>query len=147
MSYGTFISGNRLYINGNTSVVTRMGDGILTTGTDGLRIIYGRSGWGGGGGPGWGGGNPGWGGGQQVSPPSWARGTFYGIAQDGTPITLTIASNGAVTANIGGSMSYGSFIRGNQLAIGGNVSNVTRLSNGIRTTLVGGGVVIDYRRR
>lgn len=92
-------------------------------------------------------GNPGWGGGNPVAPPSWARGTFYGRSpQNGSQITLTIANNGSVTANVGGSMSYGSFTRGNYLNINGNVSQVTRLGNGIRTTSTGNRETIDYSR-
>lgn len=82
----------------------------------------------------------------QVSPPSWARGTFYGVAPDGSQIILTINDDGGVTANVGGSMSYGSYVRGNSLYIQGNASRVSRRGNGIRTISDLNGETIDYGR-
>lgn len=140
MSYGTFTRGNYLSIGGATARVTRQGNGILTSRTDtGERISYSRSGWGDGG--------SGGGGGNQISPPSWARGTFFGSGPDGSPITLVIASNGAVTVDIGGNMSYGSFTQGNVLSINGAYARVTSISRGIRTVRTDNGEVINYRRR
>lgn len=103
----------------------------------------GGGGWTGGG---WTGGD-GWTGGAAVAPPSWARGTFYGRAPDGSQIVLTIQQNGRVTANIAGSMSYGSYTGGNGLYIDGNVARVTRTNNGIRTTRRDGLLTIDYTTR
>lgn len=140
MSYGTFTSGNYLNIGGAVARVTRQGNGILTSRNDtGERISYSRSGWGDGG--------SGGGGGNQVSPPNWARGTFFGSAPDGSPITLTIAANGSVTADIGGNVSYGSFTQGNILSINGAYARVTSISRGIRTVRTDSGEVINYRRR
>ena len=142
MTYGRFTAGNYINLGGAVSRVTRQGNGILTTRTDnGERISYSRTGWGGGGG-GWGGNS-----GNQISPPSWARGTFYGTAPDGTRIILTIANDGSVTATVGGGISYGSFTRGNYLNINGATSRVTSISRGIRTTRTDNGEVINYRRQ
>ena len=99
-------------------------------------------GWNGGGnGGGWGGGNGG-----QVSPPNWARGTFYGTAPNGTQITLTISNDGAVSANVGGGMSYGSFTRNNMLNMGDSISRVTQVGNGFSTTRVDNGERIVYTK-
>ncbi|MFN2411797.1 MAG: hypothetical protein ABR535_01920 [Pyrinomonadaceae bacterium] len=140
MSYGAYRRGNTLWINGATSRVTNFRNGISTIRTDnGERIDYYRtdSGWGGGGGN--------WGG-NASAPPTWARGTFYGRSPaDGSEITLTISNNGRVTAYIGGNMSYGSYYNGT-INIDGAVANVTQNRNGIRTTRVDNGEVINYRR-
>lgn len=139
MSYGTFTRGNYLVIDGASARVTRQGNGILTVRTDnGERISYSRGTWGGGGG--------GWDPGDQISPPSWARGTFYGRAPDGSRIVLTIAANGSVTVDINGSMSYGSYTRGNILSINGAYARVSSISRGIRTVRTDNGETIDYRR-
>ncbi len=140
VTYGIFTRGNILNIYGATSRVTRQGNGILTTASDNSeRIVYTRSGSGGGPGDGW---NTG----QQIRPPNWARGTFYGVAPDGANITLTIEANGDVTANINGRTLYGSFTRGNILSIDGAFARVTALPRGIRTARTDGGLTIDYRR-
>ena len=137
MSYGTFTRGNLLNIGGAVARVTRQGNGILTSRTDtGERISYSRNSWGGGG---WNPGNP-------ITPPSWARGTFYSTAPDGNRITLMIANNGQVTVEIGGNMSYGTFIQGNMLSINGATARVTSISRGIRTVRTDNGERIDYRR-
>lgn len=142
MSYGTFTRGNMLNIGGAVARVSRQGNGILTVRNDnGERISYSRT-WSGGGGGGW---NPP-GGGNQISPPSWARGTFYGTAPDGNRITLTISNNGQVTVEIGGNMSYGSFVQGNMLSINGAMARVSSVSRGIRTTRTDNGETITYRR-
>ncbi|MBK9154502.1 MAG: beta/gamma crystallin family protein [Chloracidobacterium sp.] len=140
MSYGTFTRGNNLYINGATSRVTRQGNGIRTVRNDNReRIDYARIGEGGAGG--------GWNPGNQVAPPSWARGTFFGIAPNGARITLTIAATGAVTANINGQYNYGSFTAGNMLYMGGAYARVTSISRGIRTVRTDNGETINYRRQ
>lgn len=142
MSYGTFTRGNMLNIGGAVARVTRQGNGILTVRTDtGERIGYSRNGWGGGGG-----GGGGWNPGTPISPPSWARGTFYGTAPDGNRITLTISNSGQVTVEIGGNMSYGSFIQGNMLSINGATARVSSVSRGIRTVRTDNGETINYRR-
>lgn len=98
-----------------------------------------------GGGPG--GGGPGWGGGGgTITPPSWAQGTFYGFAPNGSQISLTIGSNGSVNANVNGGISYGTFTRGNVLNINGNTSRVTRQRNGLVTTSTSNGERIVYSR-
>ncbi len=145
-SYGTFTRGNYLNMSGAVARVSRQGNGILTVRTDNSeRIAYSRTGWGDGGnsGGGWNPGNPG----TPISPPSWARGTFYGTAGDGTRITLTISPNGRVTANIGGSNSFGMFTRGNILEINGAYARVSSISRGIRTTRTDNGETITYQRR
>lgn len=92
-----------------------------------------------------GGGGGGWGGGT-VNPPSWAQGTFYGTAPNGTQIMLTISPNGSVNANIGGGMSYGTYMSGNMININGNTSRVYRQGNGIRTVSTLNNETIYYTR-
>jgi hypothetical protein len=140
MSYGTYRQGNTLYMNGQTSRVSRQGNGILTVNpATGERISYTRSGVGGGGG------YPG--SGDQVRPPTWARGTFYGTAPNGARITLTIANNGRVTAVIDGQASYGSYSEGDVLTMDGATARVTSTNRGIRTVRTDNGEVINYRRQ
>jgi len=142
MSYGTFTRGNYLNLGGATASVTRNGSGITTTRTDnGERISYSKNSWNNGGN--WNNGNNS---GGQVSPPSWARGTFYGTGPGGEQITLTINSNGSVTASVNGSPSYGSFTRGNYLSLGGATSSVTRNGSGITTTRTDNGERINYSK-
>jgi hypothetical protein len=95
-------------------------------------------GWSGGGG-GWGGGGGGWGGGAQISPPSWAIGTFYGRDNVGRQITVTIDRNGNVSASADGTPFSGSFIRGNLLSFQDGTSRVTREGNGFWTTRTSNG--------
>ena len=147
-SYGSFTRGNFLNMGGAIASVTRQGNGILTRRTDnGEQIPYTRNnsggGWDGGSGGGWGGGS---GAGGQISPPSWARGTFYGQAPDGSQIQLTISNEGQVTAVIGGNSSYGTFTRGNYLNMGGAIASVTRQGNGILTSRTDNGERIAYTR-
>lgn len=98
-------------------------------------------------GGGWNGGGPGWGGGGgTITPPSWAQGTFYGVAPNGSQIQLTIASNGSVNAHVNNGVSYGTFTRGNILNINGATSRVTRQGNGIVTTSTTDGERIVYSR-
>ena len=100
-------------------------------------------GWNGGGN--WGGGNNGGWGGNVSNPPSWAEGTFFGTAPDGSQIELTIDRGGYVTAVIGGNTSRGTYYRGS-LYIGGASSVVTKWGNGIRTTRTDNREVINYSR-
>jgi hypothetical protein len=101
-------------------------------------------------GGGWNGGgwNPGFPGnpGNPITPPSWAQGTFYGTAPNGSQITLTIGSDGSVIAFINGNRSYGSFTRGNMLVIDGNTSRVVRTNVGINTVSTINGETIAYSR-
>ena len=92
------------------------------------------------------GGGGGWGGGGTMRPPSWAQGTFYGTAPNGTQIMLTISGNGSVNANIGGGMSYGTYQSGNIININGNTSRVYRQGNGIRTVSTANNETIYYTR-
>lgn len=94
------------------------------------------------GGP-WNPGTPGWGTGRPVS---WAVGTFYGRnPRDGSYITLTIGTNGNVTAQIGTGVSYGQLNR-DMLTVGAAQSRVYRTSNGIRTVSVTDGETIELSR-
>ena len=145
-NYGSFIGGDTISINGASARVTRNGNGITTTRTDnGERISYSRNPSQGGNdhNNSWGGGN--WGN-EQVSPPSWARGNFYGTGPRGERITLTINSNGSLTADINGSMSYGSYMRGNVINVNGATARVTRNGNGITTSRTDNGETITYSR-
>ena len=98
-------------------------------------------GWGGGSGGGWGGGS-----GNQITPPSWAQGTFYGTGPNGQQIQLTITREGSVTAVIGGNQSFGSFTRGNYLNMDGAIATVNRQGNGLVTTRNDNGERIVYTR-
>lgn len=136
MSYGNWGRSNTIIINGATSVVTRTNSGIATTRRDNSeRIEYSRTPW-----------NDNNAGGSQVSPPNWAVGTFYGTGPNGERITLMIGSDGNVRADVNGSMSSGSFTRGNFLVIGGARSLVTRNGDGIATTRRDNGERIEYSR-
>ncbi|MER3429740.1 MAG: hypothetical protein C4324_01625 [Blastocatellia bacterium] len=101
-------------------------------------------------GGGWNGGgwNPGFPGnpGNAIMPPSWAQGTFYGTAPNGSQIILTIGSDGSVIAFMNGNRSYGSFTRGNMLVIDGNTSKVFRTNVGINTVSTMNGETIVYSR-
>lgn len=139
MNYGSYLRNNYLRMNEALSRVTRQGSNIVTTRTDnGERIVYSKNEWSGGGGN--------WGGGGQVSPPTWARGTWYGRGPGGENITLVMNSNGSVTANINGSMNYGSYQRGNLLRMNEALSQVTRQGSNIVTTRTDNGERIVYSR-
>lgn len=85
-------------------------------------------------------------GGGQISPPVWARGTFYGTAPSGGQITLTINPNGSVNVSVNGETSSGVFQRGNYLWVNGARSRVSRQGNGILTVRVDNGERISYSR-
>ncbi len=129
-SYGT-LNGNNLNIDGNTSRVSQISNGIRTRSSSGEVIDYYRSNSGGGSGGG--------------NVPSWAVGIFYGRnPQTGGTITLTINPDGNVSADFQGTQSYGILNRTN-LNIDGNTANVSRINNGIRTRSTSG-ETIDYFR-
>lgn len=135
-SYGGYNNGN-IYINGNSSRLERDGSGFQTvSNSNGERIYYSRNNWGSGGGST---------GGTASRPPSWARGTFYGTAPNGTQIMLTINDNGYVTATIGGSPNYGTYNNGN-LIINGQTSRLERSGNGFVTVSNSNGERIFYSR-
>lgn len=143
MNYGTFTRGNYLNLGGFTSSVTRNGNGITTTSTNnGERINYSRNSWNSGNNNnsgGWNGGNEG------SRPPSWARGSFYGTAPNGTQIQLTINDGGSVTATIGGSPNYGTYSNGT-LIINGQTSRLERSGEGFVTVSNANGERIYYSR-
>ncbi len=121
--YGTFYRGNIL-LNGDSSTVSRSGNGIQTYNRNtGQTTIYSRTGWGGNDG--------GWnGGGNMSAPPSWAVGTFY--STDGSNITLTIDASGRATVLNGGQTFFGTYYRGN-LMVNRDSSTLSRNGNGIQT--------------
>ena len=135
---GTYYNGT-ININGANSRVSKWGNGIRTTRSDNREVInYTRNNTGGN----WG--NNGIGVGNR--PTSWAIGTFNARnPQSGGTIFLTITSDGQVTVNMDGNMSYGT-MSGSTLTINGISSTVTRDGNGIRTTRNDNGERIDYRR-
>ena len=135
--YGAYFR-NSLTVNGDTSAVSRNGNGIRTYNrSTGQTTDYSRNGWGGGTGPGVGGGNT-------SVPPGWAQGSFY--ATNNGSILLTINSNGQVTVVNGGQTFYGTFYNGS-ITLNGDVSTVTRNGNGIRTYNQTNGQTTNYRRR
>lgn len=141
--YGT-LDDKTLRMNGSSSKITKLGNGIRTTAKRNGRtetIDYRRSdGWGDGGGNG--GNDGGWGNGS--NPPSWAQGTFYGTnPQNGGPITMTVQSNGNVSIVMSGNTSYGTMTR-SELRHSGYTARVSRIDNGIRTT--SNGESINYYR-
>jgi len=143
--YGAYYR-NNLTVNGDVSSVSRTGNGIRTYNRNtGQTTDYSRNGWGNGTGPGIPGnpGGPVWGGGQTSTPPAWAQGTFY--STNGTNISLTINNNGQVTVVNGGQSYYGTFYR-NNLTVNGDVSNISRIGNGVRTYNRNTGQTTDYSR-
>ena len=98
------------------------------------------------GGP-WNPGNPGNpGGGNAVTPPSWARGTFYGRSPRGEQIVLVINKNGTVTSQVGYGVNRGVYTRNNMLYINGMTSNVEKTKNGIRTVQSSNREIINYSK-
>ena len=137
-NYGTYYRGS-LYLNGNTSRVTRWNNGIRTTRNDNGEIVnYSRNGWNNGGN------NGDWNGtGNMSSPPSWAQGTFY--STNGTNIQLTLAANGQVTVINSGQSYYGTYYRG-QMTVNGDTSTVSRNGDGISTYNRSNGQTTHYSR-
>ncbi len=135
-TYGTYYRGS-ITMNGATSRVDQAGNGIRTTrGDNGEVITYSRNAWGGSGGN-WGGGS---------TPVSWSVGSFSAVnPQTGGMIYLTVNSNGQVTVNIDGSMTYGT-LYGTILTINGITSTVQKDGSGIRTVRNDNGERITYRR-
>ena len=131
-TYGT-INGDRLTIDGISSRVSRLNNGIRTTRLDNRETIdYFRDG------------NNNSGGG---NIPSWAIGTFYGRnPQTGNTISITIQQNGNVTVSGNGAVVYGTMYD-DTLTINGVSSRVTQIRNGIRTTRNDNGERIDYRKQ
>jgi len=127
------------------SRVTRRGNGIRTTDINDRNnfIDYSRNPNNGGG---W---NPGGGGGGQGNVPNWAVGTFYGNdSLSGSNLAMTISRNGQVSISIDGGAPIFASMRGTTLTNGVDVSRLTRISNGIRTTDVNNrNRFIDYYRR
>ena len=79
--------------------------------------------------------------------PTWARGTFYGRNPiSGGTITLSIDNNGSVAISFDGSSPSYATLNGTTLYNQGVQSRVTRINNGIRTTRLDNGEVIDYYR-
>jgi hypothetical protein len=135
-TYGT-ANNDRLTINGVSSRITRLNNGIRTTRIDnGERIDYYLNG-----------NNNGGGNNNNGNAPSWAVGTFNARnPQNGGTITLTINSDGDVTVEMDGSVNYGT-LDGDNLTINGITSKVKKTGNGIRTTRNDNGERIDYRRQ
>lgn len=99
-------------------------------------------------GGGWQGGGGGWnGGGPTSTPPSWARGTFYGWdPATNQRIVLTISNNGRVTSSNGYSTSYGTYYNGN-IHMEGVVARLNRSGSGIRSVRTDTGVAVTYSRQ
>ena len=138
-NYAT-LNGTTLNNRGIPSRVSRINNGIRTTALDsGEAIDYFRDAGQGGvwGDPGEGGGNV----------PSWALGTFYGRnPQTGGRITLEISANGTVAIRFDNGQPNYATLNGTTLTNQGIPSRVSRISNGIRTTALDSGEVIDYYR-
>ncbi len=126
------ISGDRLTNNGAVSRVTRINNGIRTTRIDnGEAIDYFIS-------------RNGNGNGNSGNVPDWAIGTFYARnPQTGGNIGLTIRTDGSVVIDFDGRTSYAT-IYNDRLTNNGVISRVTKIRNGIRTTRIDNGEVIDY---
>jgi hypothetical protein len=78
--------------------------------------------------------------------PNWSVGTFYGRnPRTGGTITLTVESNGIVSADFGGSSTRGT-LNGQNLNMNGAYARVTQINNGIRTRSTENGETIDYYR-
>lgn len=137
ITYGSYYRGV-ITFGYNSARVNRTNNGLETVSTSNRETIqYSRNNLGGG----WGGGNSG----QTSTPPSWAQGTFYGTAPNGTQITLTIDSTGRATSNIGGTINYGTYNRG-LLTFGFNSAQVNRTNNGLETVSTSNRETIQYSR-
>ena len=76
--------------------------------------------------------------------PNWAVGRFYASnPQNGGVIGITIESNGSVTVDFNGTVTYGT-INDDRLTINSVTSKVKRHKNGIRATRNDNGERIDY---
>lgn len=138
INYGTYNRGV-ITFGYDSARVNRTNNGLETVSTSNRETIqYSRNNWGGG----WDGGNTG---GQTSTPPSWAQGTFYGIAPNGTQITLTIDSSGRATSNVGGSINYGTYYRG-VITFGYNSAQVNRTNAGLETVSTSNRETIQYSR-
>ncbi len=138
INYGTYNRG-LITFGYDSARVNRTNNGLETVSTSNRETIqYSRNNWGGG----WDGGNTG---GQTSTPPSWAQGTFYGIAPNGTQITLTIDSSGRATSNVGGSINYGTYYRG-VITFGYNSAQVNRTNAGLETVSTSNRETIQYSR-
>lgn len=82
-------------------------------------------------------------GGGTSRPPNWAVGTWYWVQGSGR--SFSIDSNGRVTENLDGQISYGTYNNGN-IYLNGSRSSVTRTRSGIRTYNFGTGETSDYTR-
>lgn len=89
-------------------------------------------------------GNPGTPGGGASRPPRWAVGTWHWV--QGAGRSFTIDSNGRVTENLDGQVSYGTYNNGN-IYLNGSRSSVTRTARGIRTYNFNTGETSDYTSR
>lgn len=145
-TYG-IINNDRLVISGNTSSVTRTGNGFRTynqaTGEVSDYVSTGNNGgWGNGG---WGNGNGGWGNnnGNTSTPPSWARGTWYWT--NGPDRRMVIDNNGRVTLYTGGNTSYGTYYNG-VITLNGEQSTVSRSGNNITTYNRSSGETSNYTK-
>lgn len=141
-SYGT-INNDRLTINGNTSSVTRTGNGFRTynqiTGEVSDYVLTGGNN-----GGGWGNGNGGWNGnGNTSTPPSWTQGTWYWT--NGPDRRMVIDKNGRVTVYAGGTTIYGTYYKG-AIMLNGERSTVTRNGNNITTYNQSSGETSNYSK-
>ena len=142
VSYGT-LDNKTLKMGNDVARISKTNNGIRATSRDSRGVVevieYVRSNWNNGNN----GNNDDWDN-QSGKVPSWAVGTFYGTnPQNGTPITLTIQSNGHVSINMNGAVNSASMYK-DQLKNGPYTARITRLNNGIRAT--SNGEAIDYYR-
>ena len=130
---GTYSNG-RIYLNGDSSTISRDRNGVRTYNTNSRQTtVYTRGNDNGDwdnddnddGDGNWNGNN----GGQMSRPPSWARGTFY--SSDGQ-ITITMNDDGRVSVVNGGQSYYGRYYQ-DRLYLNNDVSTVSKNGNGIRT--------------
>jgi hypothetical protein len=141
--YGRYYR-NQMYLNNDTSTVSRSGNGISTYNRNtGETTYYSRDAYSGGGGypPIGGGGYDG----PTSNPPNWAVGTFY--ATNGSGIQMSISANGRVMVNNAGYTYQGRYYNG-QIFLNNDVSTVSRFGrNNLRTYNQSSGVTTDYRRQ
>ena len=141
ITYAT-LNNRTLRVGTTVSTVTRINNGIRTTRRDNGEVIdYFRGG----------AGDPspyppvGGGGGGNV--PSWALGTFYARNPiSGGRIVMVIDSGGNVTITFDGSAPSYATIYGTTMTYGSTQSRISRINNGIRTTRLDNGEVINYYR-